>query len=250
MDVLQARPRRGLAIGAVIAGLLVGGLVQILLMLLGAAVGLVALPAAQPSEPVTQVAYLAWLVASLVASVFTGALVASLSARTPDRGDGLLHGLVVWAAVGLAGVFLVIGKADVVLGRALHLAGQTAVAAAPSPEASAAINAGEAQARGEVEDTVDRLKRSVAGASTGLQVAGASQQAKDNLAIGLGAFLAMQIVLLVSALAGGAAGARSERRHRWVRSIPVTPIPTRQPPVRVPVAPGGSVVAEPGPEPV
>lgn len=206
--------RRGLSLSSVIGGIVVAVALQILFMLLGAAIGLTALPMMARSQEATQLGYLVWLVAALVVSVFFGALVAAAGARSPFRGDGLLHGLVTWAALSLLGVFLIGANADALLGGALRLAGRTIVASAPTPAAAAVVAEKQAEVQGQVQSTVDEVKRRVSNASHELQAAGAVETAREGVAIGLWGYLGVEFLLLVVALAGGSLATRGERRFR------------------------------------
>jgi hypothetical protein len=139
--------------------------------------------------------------------------VASAGARSPHRGDGLLHGVVTWAALSLIGLFLIGQNADALLGGALRLAGRTVVATAPTPAAAAVVAHEQAKAEAQVSSAVDEVKQKVAQASTDLQAAGAVEDARQGVAIGLWGFLGVELLLLVAALAGGSVATRGERRH-------------------------------------
>ena len=207
----------GLRLGAVVGGVLCAAVVQVLLMTLGAAVGLTAFTLADTQQPEIQLGYAAWLVGSLLASMFIGAMVAAAGARSPLRRDGLLHGLVTWAAVGLLGFFLVSRNANDFLGGALRLAGHSAEAAAPSPEAANVVREEQeratAQVQGEVSQTIDQVKQVVSDVGTKMEASQAADSARQGIAISLWGFLGVEMLLLLAALAGGALGAGSKRRR-------------------------------------
>jgi hypothetical protein len=200
---LCSMDRRPLSLSAVVAGLLVAGLVEVLLLMLGAAVGLTAFAAFEQTRPTTELGYGVYLIASLVVASFAGGLVASAAARSPFRGDGVLHGFVVWAALGIFGLVLVGKNADAILGGALRIARHTIAAeqpmATPAPSGDAAV---------------DEVKQTVARASQGLAVTNAAEETRQNIAIGLWSYLGVELVLLLAALSGGALGTRGERRFR------------------------------------
>jgi hypothetical protein len=205
---------RGLRLGAVVGGVLVAAVTQVLLVTLGAAIGLTAFTPAEHAQTEIQLGYAGWLVVSLFVSVFVGALVAAAGARSPVRRDGMLHGLVTWAAIGLMGFFLVGRNLEDLLGGAVRLAGRSAVAQAPTPEASRVVTeqsrAAEVRVTSEVEGRLEEVKGALAG---GLQASRAVDDARQGMAIGLWSFLGVEVLLLIAALAGGALGAGRERRR-------------------------------------
>ena len=137
--------RRHLTWGAIIAGVIIVLIVQLLLSLLGVGVG------ASTIDPTGEVptgktlgigAGLWWVVSSLIA-VFVGSWVASRLAGIPDRVDGMLHGLVTWGLSGLVVMWLLtttlsslIGGAFSVVGTAVQAAGQAGIAGATAGAAS------------------------------------------------------------------------------------------------------------------
>lgn len=166
-------PIARLSFRAVAAGVLVALVTQVVLLLLGGAIGLTAF---EPSGQVARAVgfgFLAWLMLSLCASAFFGAWVAASTAQTVERRDGLLHGLLTWAAVSLVGAFLVGGAVRNTLSGVFGFVGKTVTAAAPAVDGN-------------------------------LDVTGT--------AIGLWGLLWAFILPLGAALVGGAVGARTERK--------------------------------------
>jgi hypothetical protein len=188
-----------------VGGVLLAAVVQILLMTLGAAIGLTAFSATEQTSGEAQIGYGVWLVASLTVSVFIGGWVAAAGAGSPRKRDGALHGAVTWAAIGLVGFFLVGRNLDDILGGALRIAGTTAVATAP-PEVKPQVNGAVEQVRATLEEVGE-----------GVKTMEAVDDAREVIAIGLWSFLGVELLLLLAALAGGAMGGRSSRR-REVRS--------------------------------
>ena len=184
---------------AVLCGVAVGLASEFVLLVLGAAVGLTAF---EPTEEVSQgvgVGYLIWLLVSLCASAFLGAWCSSVVAATTLKRNGLLHGLVTWAALTLIGLF-VLSSGVVRMGRA---AAQAVNVPTPSAEnVVAGAQAAETElARPETRSQLDDI-------ATGL-------------AVGMWGLLLANLLPLGFALLGGVAGARSERRHL----LPLTPTP-------------------------
>jgi len=208
----------GLRLGALVGGVLVAAVLQVLLMTLGAAIGLTAFTAGEQQQAEIQLGYAGWLVLSLVLSVFFGALVAAAGARSPLRGDGVLHGVVIWAAIGLLGFFLVSRNLDAALGGALRLAGRSVEATAPTPEAARVVReqgqAAAQEVQTQVGAAVDQVTQAVTEVGTGMQAAQATDEARQGIAVGLWGFLGVELVLLLAALAGGALGGRSRYSSR------------------------------------
>lgn len=206
----------GLRIGAVIGGVLVAAVVQVLLMTIGAAVGLTAFSTLDQTQTEVQVGYAAWLVISLFVSVLIGSYVAAAGSRSPWRKDGLLHGAVTWAAIGLIGFFIVGQRVDDLLGGALRLAGRTAVASSPNAGAAQVVQQQTQAAEGQVnavQGTINQVRQTIDQAGSGLGAMQAANEAREGLAIGLWSFLGVYLLLLVSALIGGAIGVVGARRH-------------------------------------
>lgn len=131
---------RRISWGAVIAGVIIVLIVQLLLSLLGVGIGASSIdPTQNEGTPEASTfgigAGLWWVICSLVA-VFAGAWVAGRLAGMPDRTDGALHGLVAWGLSMLLVLYLLtttvsslIGGAFGIVGSAMQAAGQGAVAA-------------------------------------------------------------------------------------------------------------------------
>jgi hypothetical protein len=98
---------------AIFAGIAVALAVDVLLTLLGFAVGLTAF---EPTPGATKGVGLAlgiWLIITAIASVFAGAYFGARVAGDPWKGDGVAHGVMVWAGFTILSLWLVgsgIGK--------------------------------------------------------------------------------------------------------------------------------------------
>lgn len=103
---------RRISWGAIIAGLIVTLVCQILLSMLGVAIGAATVNPTteqQPFEGLGTGAAIWWIVSSLI-SLFIGGCVAGRLAGVPRKGDGALHGIVMWGAATLI-TFLLVGTA-------------------------------------------------------------------------------------------------------------------------------------------
>lgn len=152
---------RRISWGAIIAGIVVVLVVQMLLMLLGLAIGAATVDPATADTP--QAATLGtsgavwWLVATAIA-VFAGAWVAARLAAVPSRLDGSLHGLVTWAAATLLGIYLLSTTIGGLLGGAFGALGSAAQAVGQGGQslASAAMQVLPDDVRGQAERLFDR----------------------------------------------------------------------------------------------
>jgi hypothetical protein len=232
-DVVDASfsvPISRLSVRAILSGLVVAMSVQLVLMLLGAAIGLSAF---EPSGEVTKgvgAGLVAWTVLSLCVSAFIGAWLAGIVARSVSRRDGLIHGLVLWALVSVIGASMVGGAISRTLSGVFGLLGTAATAAAQSPAVNQNVTPEDAQ-------------RAAGGAAS--QARGAARQlqarpevahkAATGAAIGLWGGVVALILPLGAALAGGWLASRGEaqllgvirrREEREVmRPMPGPPVP-------------------------
>ena len=95
---------------AVLAGVAVTLAVQILLSLLGAAIGMSTIDPLEGETPSAQafsIGAALWWVVSFFLSLAIGGMVAAELSGFVDRMDGALHGLITWATATLIGVYLV-----------------------------------------------------------------------------------------------------------------------------------------------
>ncbi|MGZ3406192.1 MAG: hypothetical protein ACXVAN_07080 [Polyangia bacterium] len=96
------------SVRGVLAGMLVGLALATTMMALGNAVGAAALPRAG-SQRAASLELAGWFLLSFVVGAFAGGWVAAGAARALRRRDGVLHGLVTWAAIALVSLSLVGG---------------------------------------------------------------------------------------------------------------------------------------------
>ncbi|MFO1047624.1 MAG: hypothetical protein U1E52_06965 [Geminicoccaceae bacterium] len=152
---------RRISWGAIIAGIVVVLVVQMLLMLLGLAIGAATVDPATADTP--QAATLGtsgavWWLAATAIAVFAGAWVAARLAAVPSRLDGGLHGLVTWAAATLLGIYLLSTAIGGLLGGAFGALGSAAQAVGQGGQslASAAMQVLPDDIRGQAERLFDR----------------------------------------------------------------------------------------------
>jgi hypothetical protein len=202
---------------AVVSGFLVALITQVMLLLLGAAIGLSALTADVSSDTAQGVGIGAsvWLILSLCLSSLFGAYIAAVIAHTGLRREGLLHGLVTWAAASLFGLFVVSSALGGLVSGAMGVtksvaqtAGQAAQTTGMGPSLSRQATTPEAQAR--VGESVEEAQQAIQNPEN-------QQKAAKGAAIGAWGLVLAHLLPAGFALLGGFLGARSERKITYRR---------------------------------
>ncbi len=156
--------------GAIIAGVTIVLVVQMLLSMLGVGVGASTVDPTGETPEASSIgigAGIWWVVASLI-SVAAGAWVAGRLAGMPRRMDGALHGLVTWALSALIVFYLmttamssVIGGAFSVVGSAVQTAGQAVSqggqAAANAAQRDVQLPGALGQIQSQIEQRMDQV---------------------------------------------------------------------------------------------
>ena len=137
---------RRISWGAVFAGLIITLAFQVMLTILGVAVGAATLEPMSGQGPGKGMALGAgiWMLASSLVALFVGGCVAGRLAGIPRREDGGLHGLITWGSATLVALALVTTAIGGLIGGAMGMLGQTMAALGPS----AGQAAQQAQAQG------------------------------------------------------------------------------------------------------
>ena len=137
-DGAQARSR--VSWGAILGGVVLVVLVQLLLSLLGTGIGLSTVDVNAGSTPDASSlgigAGVWWLVSSIVA-LFVGGFVAARLAGTAPRLDGLLHGLVTWGIATMLTIYLLTSAVGGIIGGGFSALGSLASAAGGGISAAA-----------------------------------------------------------------------------------------------------------------
>ena len=108
--------------GAVFAGLVIATALQIVLTILGAAIGLTALDG-QDNAQAFGIGAAIWAIAVPLITLFVGGMTAGRLANVRDRGDGFVHGALVWGMSLLLATWLLGTGASRIIGGTLNLAG-------------------------------------------------------------------------------------------------------------------------------
>jgi hypothetical protein len=226
---------------AVLAGIVVALAVDVLLTLLGFAVGLTAFEPTAGAAKGVGMGLGIWLIITAIASVFAGAYFGARVAGDPWKGDGVAHGVLVWAGFTIISLWLVGSGLGKVLNSAAGLAG-SAVSALSSPDARERVvitltDLGYSRAEAE------RMANQPKSAAPTMQTPGSQQQAADaakktasDVASGgaVASWIAFGIALLslCGGALGGMLGAIGEQKQvvRYSRRVAPTE-PTRAEPV-------------------
>lgn len=125
---------------AVIAGVLIAVLVQMLLTLLGLGIGLGTIDVAEERNPTAGlgIGSAIWYIVSSLLALFTGGWIAGRLASAPRLFDGMIHGALTWCLMTLLTVYLlstavgrIVGGATSLVGSVLSTAGSGIAAVAP-----------------------------------------------------------------------------------------------------------------------
>jgi hypothetical protein len=207
------RPFARISWGAILAGAIIGLATQLILTLIGAAVGLATLSPATdtgPSGTTLGIGAAIWLLVSSVTSLFLAGYVAG---RLAGTFNGLLHGLATWATVTILTILLLTTAAGGLIGTA---SGLTSFAVISSDKLSRAqlppaiqrqLDELTAQARQSADQTVTQAEQ-----TTPEQRAATARQVGERAAKG-GAVsaAAAAVALILGALAAAFGGNTGER---------------------------------------
>ena len=218
---------RRISWGAIIAGLIVALVTQILLSMLGVAIGAATVNPTQEQNPLEGLgtgAAIWWVVSSLI-SLFLGGCVAGRLAGVPRKGDGALHGIIMWGTATLI-TFLLVGTAlGGIFGGVFGALQQQSAQGAPPSQIGEQIK-GELQQRGINVDQMQRqAEQSVQQGQVQMdpQTEQQARQAGEQAASGtskaaLWGFIGLLLGGLVAAWGGSAA---APREFRTVTTEPV-----------------------------
>ncbi len=148
--VTRAAFTKRIAWSAVFAGVLVAIVSQLLLTLLGLGIGLSTVDPVTEQNPTAGlgIGSAIWYAISSLLSLFAGGWVAGRLAGSPQRFDGIIHGVLTWSLVTLITIYFLtttigslIGGAGRLVGGLVRTAGSAAgsVASAAGPELGQAV---------------------------------------------------------------------------------------------------------------
>lgn len=145
---------RRISWGAIIAGVVIALVVQLLLGILGLGIGAGNIDPLSEANPVAGIGVGAgiWFAVSLLIALFLGGYVAGRTAGIPRRQDGLLHGLLTWAVTTLLTFYLLTTTVGSLMGGTARILGQTVSA---TGQGIAAVAPRVAEAAGDAAGAVD-----------------------------------------------------------------------------------------------
>jgi hypothetical protein len=205
--------------GAVFAGVIIAIVTQMLLTVLGLAVGFTAF---DPRQGVPGAGFgwgaAIWAIVSLLVSLFIGAWLAGRLSGAARAADGALNGILVWALSLLLMIYMVGTGVGSLVSGAFAIAGGVAQTAgtivgpqgAPPDRSGQDVTAQAREAAREARETMERLGQS--GTAEGQQARETAARATGYAAAGAWSFLIGALLGLGVAWWGGLLGARATGR--------------------------------------
>lgn len=216
------RPFARISWGAIFAGAIIALATQIVLALIGMAIGLATLSPVtgdSPSGTALGAGAAIWLVISSLISLFVGGYIA---ARLAGRFNGWLHGLITWGTLTLLTLMLLTTAAGQLIGAA---SGLTNFAVSNSDKASRlppAVQQQIDQLKNQTNQAADQVAtqaQNTDAATRDAQARETGQKAAKGGAVGTGAAALGMILGAIAAAVGGRVGERSPRRDVYDTSV-------------------------------
>lgn len=203
--------------GAVFAGVVVAIIVQVLLSLLGLAIGFQAIDPGNIATRGLGWGSGLWLIISAMISMFAGGWTASAMASNLIRMDGIMHGILVWGVMAVLAVFLLGTGLGNILGGAMGLT-TAAVSGATQGVATQAAQEGVAGIQQQLEQIVPEQEgqQQQAQQQQQQQQPGAVdvEQVADTTATVFWIAFVAALLSLIAGAVGGLAGLRSQPVRR------------------------------------
>jgi hypothetical protein len=208
------RPFARVSWGAVFAGAIIALATQIVLALIGMAIGLATLNPAtgdSPSGTALGTGAAIWLVISSLISLFIGGYIA---ARLAGRFNGWLHGLVTWGTLTLLTLILLTTAAGQLIGAASGLTNFAISNSDKTSQLPAALQQPIEQLKSQASQTADQAAaqaQSTDPQTREAQARDAGEKAAKGGAVGTGAAAFAMILGAIAAALGGRTGERHPR---------------------------------------
>jgi hypothetical protein len=209
------RPFARISWGSVFAGAIIALASQIVLALIGMAIGLATLNPAtgdSPSGTALGTGAAIWLIISSLISLFIGGYIA---ARLAGRFNGWLHGLVTWGTLTLLTLMLLTTAAGQLIGAASGLTNFAVNNSDKTSRLPPALQQQVDQFKTQTSQAADQAAAQVQStdpATRNAQARDAGQKAAKGGAVGTGAAAFGMILGAIAAALGGRLGERSHRR--------------------------------------
>lgn len=200
---------------AIFAGIAVALAVEVLLTLLGFAIGLSALEPTRGALKGIGIGLGLWLILTAIASVFAGAYFGARVAGDPWRGDGVAHGVMVWAGFLLISLWLMGAGAGKWMS---GVAGSNSLGSVSSGEADNAVSMliDMGYSPTEAKQIVEQAMPSGRAAGADDSRADTAASAKKAASVGaVGSWVAFGVALLslIGGALGGMLGAIGEQKQ-------------------------------------
>jgi hypothetical protein len=208
--VMSSMSGRRVSWGAIISGVVVALVVQMLLSILGIAVGAATIDAAGSVTTGVGIGAGIWFAASGIIAFYCAGWTAGRMAGIPRAVESTMHGFLAWGVAFVVGALMVTSAIGGLLGGAANILGRAATGGGGGNQLSSAISGAAGQAR-----NVINQQGGTGGVAQQAQQAG--QAAADNVA---GVSLAGFLVLLLGAGAGALGGYVSTPKNTILTSLP------------------------------
>ena len=195
-------PRHTISWGAILAGFVIAVAIQLLLTVLGAAIGLTALQG-ENNPRAFGTGAIVWAVVVPLIALFVGGMTAGQLSHVHSSGDALLHGALVWALTLLLALWMLGTGLTRVLGGTLSFAGQATSGALAGVGAAASRPGAERQAQQRAEEsglTREELQQRLDQARA--QASQAAERAQSVAAGSAWGVLAGLVLSLIAAVLG------------------------------------------------
>jgi hypothetical protein len=220
-SVALDRPlHRRVSWGALFAGFFVGFGVWLLLLALGAGIGLAAFdPKDLGNWQGLGIGFGIWGVIAGIIALFIAGFVASRLSAAEDRNEGVLHGIALWGFMLVAGLWIASTAVTRVVSGAAQAAGTAAQAASGDPQARRAARDQGQQVQQQAQQLGQQVQQNKEEISEKAATAGST---------GAWAFFLFGALTLAAAALGGGAGVPKTRRLLG-RDETTTPVPPDRP---------------------
>ena len=194
--------RSSICWGSVFAGVVAGMIIQVVLSLLGLAIGFNAFDPGQQSYSGLGVGSSIWLILSALTSGFVGGWVATALANISNRFDGLMHGILSWGVFMVIAFYLFGSSMGTVIGGAFNLSSAALTGASQGVAETATRTQGMAAVREQTNEFAQRMRQPATEAQEKQQRIQQEQAADTASKATWGAFLVAVLSLTASAFGG------------------------------------------------
>lgn len=197
-----APARSSICWGSVFAGVVVGMIVQVVLSLLGLAIGFNVFEPGQHSYSGLGVGSSIWLIISALASGFAGGWVATALADISNRFNGLMHGVLSWGVFMVIAFYLVGSSMGTLIGGAFNLSSAALTGASQGVAETATRTQGIAAVREQTHELAQQIRQPATEAQERQQQIQQEQAADTAAKATWGTFIVAVLSLTASGLGG------------------------------------------------